>query len=124
MEKAPFADNISEVIDVSRKYIDAHIDLIKLTLLEKISKVVSLIISSTLILLVASICLLFVSLSAAIFIGHRLNCLEAGFMIIAGFYFVLIIVFWQLRDKLVINPVVRRLKDILFPDNETEEDEA
>jgi len=121
MENSHIADNVSEVIDSARKYIDANIDLLKLTLLERLSKVVSLIISTTLVLLVASLFVLFFSFAAAIFFGHLLHSLESGFLIVSGIYLLLILLFWRLRKKLVINPVIRSLNEILFPENESDE---
>ena len=123
MEKTRIADNVSEVIDSAMKYIYANIDLLKLTLLERLSKVVSLIISTTLVLLVASLFVLFFSLAAAIFIGHLLLSLELGFLIVSAVYLLLILIFWRLRRTLVINPVVRSLNEILFPENENEDEE-
>jgi len=121
MENSHIADNVSEVIDSARKYIDANIDLLKLTLLERLSKVVSLIISTTLVMLVASLFVLFFSIAASIFLGHLLHSLESGFLIVSGIYLLLIFLFWRLRKKLVINPVIRSLNEILFPENESDE---
>ena len=124
MEKSHIADNVSEVIDASRKYIDANIDLFKLTLLERLSKVVSLIISSILVLIGASLFVLFIFLAAAIFIGHLLHSLELGFLILSGLFLLLTAIFWKLRKRLFINSVVQSLNEILFPANEADDDEA
>jgi len=124
MEKTRIADNISEVVDASKTYIEANLKLFKLTLLERLSKVVSLIISSTLVMLVGSMFLLFLSLSAAMFIGSLLDSRTLGFLIMALFFLIIMLFLWFRRKTLVINPIIRTLNDIVFTDNENDEDEA
>jgi len=124
MEKTRIADNISEVVDASKTYIEANLKLFKLTLLERLSKVVSLIISSTLVMLVGSMFLLFLSLSAAMFIGSLLDSRTLGFLVMALFFLIIMLFLWFRRKTLVINPIIRTLNDIVFTDNENDEDEA
>jgi hypothetical protein len=124
MEKTRIADNISEVVDASKTYIEANLKLFKLTLLERLSKVVSLIISSTLVMLVGTMFLLFLSLSAAMFIGSLLDSRTLGFLIMALFFLIIMLFLWFRRKTLVINPIIRTLNDIVFTDNENDEDEA
>ena len=124
MEKTRIADNISEVIDASKTYIEANIKLFKLSLLERLSKVVSLIISTTLVMLVGMLFVLFLSLSAAMFLGSLLNNNSLGFLIMALFFLIIMLFFWFRRKSLVINPIIQTLNEIVFNDNENEEDEA
>jgi hypothetical protein len=124
MEKTRIADNISEVVDASKTYIEANLKLFKLTLLERLSKVVSLIISTTLVMLVGTMFLLFLSLSAAMFIGSMLDSRTLGFLIMALFFLIIMLFLWFRRKTLVINPIIRTLNDIVFTDNENDEDEA
>jgi len=122
MENTRIADNISEVIDASRKYIEANLKLIKLSLLERLSKVVSLIISSTLVMLAGALFVLFLSLSAAMFIGDLLQSQALGFLIMAFIFLLLVIFLWIKRKTLVINPVIRSLNNIIFTDDDPDEE--
>jgi len=122
MENTHIADNISEVIEASRKYLESHLTLFKLELLERLSKVVSLIISTMLVLMIASLFVLFLSLTAAIFLGHLLHNMELGFLILSAFFFILLVIFWKLRKNLIINQVIESLNSILFTDNERNDD--
>jgi hypothetical protein len=124
MEKTRIADNISEVVDASKTYIEANLKLFKLSLLERLSKVVSLIISTTLVMLVGMLFVLFLSLSAAMYIGGLLESRTLGFLIMALIFLVIVIFLWVKRKTLVINPIIRTLNNIVFDDNENEEDEA
>ncbi|MEI6749413.1 MAG: phage holin family protein [Bacteroidales bacterium] len=123
MEKTRIADNISEVVDASKTYIEANLKLFKLSLLERLSKVVSLIISTTLVMLVGMLFVLFLSLSAAIFIGSLLNNMALGFLIMGLFFLVIVLFLWAKRKTLVLNPIIRTLNDIVFEDTENNEDE-
>ena len=123
MEKTRIADNISEVVDASKTYIEANLKLFKLSLLERLSKVVSLIISTTLVMLVGMLFVLFLSLSAAIFIGSLLNDMALGFLIMGLFFLVIVLFLWAKRKTLVLNPIIRTLNDIVFEDTENNEDE-
>jgi len=122
MENTRIADNISEVIDASRKYLEANLKLFKLSLLERLSKVVSLIISTTLVMMVGILFVLFLSLSAAVFIGDLLHSRALGLLIMAMFFFLIVIFLWVKRKTLVINPVIQSLNDIVFTDDETDEE--
>lgn len=124
MEKTRIADNISEVADASKTYIEANFKLFKLSLLERLSKVVSLIISTTMVMLVGMLFVLFLSLSAAMFIGSFLESRTLGFLIMALFFLLIVLFLWFKRKTLVINPIIRTLNDIVFDDNENEENEA
>ena len=122
MEKTRITDNISELIDVSRKYIEANLKLYKLTLLERISKVVSLIISTTLVMLGGALFILFLSLLIAVYIGNLLESQALGYLVMAMIFLLLVIFLWIKRQTLVINRVIRNLNDIVFTDDEPDEE--
>ena len=122
MEKTRITDNISELIDVSRKYIEANLKLYKLSLLERISKVVSLIISTTLVMLGGALFILFLSLSIAVYIGNLLESQALGYLVMAMIFLLLVIFLWIKRQTLVINRVIRNLNDIVFTDDEPDEE--
>jgi ABC-type multidrug transport system permease subunit len=122
MENTRIADNISEVIDASRKYAEANLKLFKLTLLERLSKVVSLIISTTLVIMGGALVLLFLSLSAAVYIGGLLQSRALGFLILALIYLIPVIFLWINRKTLVINRVIQDMNDIVFAEDEPDEE--
>lgn len=122
MDNTRIADNISEVIDASRKYAKANLKLLKLTLLERLSKVVSLIISATLIMMGLAITLLFLCIAGALYIGGLFNSSALGFLVMGLIFLVPVIVLWINRKTLVINTVIRKLNDIVFTDDEPDEE--
>ncbi len=122
MENTRIADNVSEVIDSSRKYIRASLKLLKLSFLERLSQVVSLIISTTLVIMAGALCLLFLSLSAAKYVGEILQSQAMGYLIMALFFFFLAIILWIKRKTVVINRVIRNLHEIVFKDDDRDEE--
>lgn len=122
MENTRISDNISDVIDASRKYIETNLKLFKLSLLERLSKVVSLLISVTLVLLAGALFLIFLSLAAAVYIGDLLQSQALGYLIIAFIFLILVIFLWIKRKTLVIDHVIQNLNDIIFDDDRHEED--
>ncbi len=122
MDNTRIADNISEVIDASRKYAKANLKLFKLTLLERLSQVVSLIISATLIMLGLAIVLLFLCISGAIYIGDLLHSSALGFLVMGLIILVPVVILWINRKTLVINTVIRKMNDIVFTEDEPDEE--
>lgn len=122
MDNTRIADNISEVIDASRKYAKANLKLFKLTLLERLSKVVSLIISATLIMFGLAIVLLFLCIAGAMYIGGLLHSSALGFLVMGLMFLVPVIILWINRKTLVINTVIRKMNDIVFAEDEPDEE--
>ena len=122
MDNTRIADNISEVIDASRKYAKANLKLFKLTLLERLSKVVSLIISATLIMLGLAIVLFFLCIAGAMYIGGLLHSSALGFLVMGLMFLVPVIILWINRKTLVINTVIRKMNDIVFAEDEPDEE--
>ena len=122
MDNTRIADNISEVIDASRKYAKANLKLFKLTILEQLSKVVSLIIATTLIMFGLAIVLLFLCIAGAMYLGGLFQSSAMGFLVMGLIFLVPVIILWIKRKTLVINTVIRSLNDIVFTEDEPDEE--
>ena len=122
MDNTRIADNISEVIDASRKYAKANLKLFKLTILEQLSKVVSLIIATTLIMFGLAIVLLFLCIAGAMYLGGLFQSSAMGFLVMGLIFLVPVIILWINRKTLVINTVIRSLNDIVFTEDEPDEE--
>ncbi len=118
MAKQPFSKNVAEIITIARSYVNARIELWKLTLLEKVSLAGAFFISSVIIVLIIAFCLLFISLAFAIWYGQRTGDFFTGFLILAGFYLILGLVFIISRKQVITGPVVKSLSNILYKDED------
>ncbi|MFO7923837.1 MAG: LPXTG cell wall anchor domain-containing protein [Bacteroidales bacterium] len=115
--------NFTEIISIARSYVNARIELWKLSLLEKTSLAGAFFLSSVIIVLIVAFCLLFISLAFSFWYGQKTGDITSGFLITAGFYVLLGIIFVVSRKYLLTGPVIRTLSSILFKDDLIEEQE-
>ncbi len=122
MANSSFTENANEIIKIARSYVITRIELWKLSLLEKTSLAGAFFLSSVIIVLIVAFCLLFISLSFAFWYGQRTGDLSIGFLILAGFYLILGLIFIISRKHLITGPVVKSLSDILYSDDDEPEE--
>lgn len=121
MANSSFSENLNEIIKIARSYVNTRIELWKLSLLEKTSLAGAFFLSSVIIVLIVAFCLLFISLAFAFWYGQRTGDLSTGFLILAGFYLIIGLIFIVSRKILVTGPVVKSLSNILYEDDKPEE---
>ena len=114
MEENPNKGNIAEIISIARSWVNARIELWKLSLLEKASLAGAHFLSSVIIVLIVAFCLLFISLAFAFWYGQKTGDMVTGFLITAGFYLVVGLLFLISRNYTVTGPVIRKLSRILY----------
>lgn len=103
-----------------KEYVTIKMDSIKLDIAEKLSLLLSNLISKIVFLLVLSFFLLFLNLAIAYALGEWLGATSIGFLIVAGFYLFVGLVIWGLREKLIRNPVMNSIISQLFKDEKKE----
>lgn len=121
MADKTFHGNVTEIISVARSYVNAKIELWKLSLLEKASLAGAFFLGSVIFVLIIAFCLLFVSLAFAIWYGQKTGDFALGFLITAGFYVVVGIIFLLAKNFLITGPVIKGLSSIIYKDDEPEE---
>lgn len=94
-------------------YVNTEIELAKLTVAEKLSKAFSNLIAVLFVGVIFLLFILFASLALAYLIGECLNTVWAGFLIVALLYFLVGIIAWYAREKLlripIMNAIIRQL---------------
>lgn len=121
METQRISENFSELADNVKKYVRLKIDLLKLNILEKFSKLVSFLIITLVFFLLFLFFILFISLGFIYWFRDQLGPEWLGALIVAGVYIVIGFLVYLLRFKLFINPVVTQISKILFEEDEEEE---
>ncbi len=101
--------------DDVQDYLNARLDLLRLNMAENFSKVLSGFIIKSVILFVLFFALLFVSLAVANWLNATYDYQGIGFIFVAGFYLLFIIVFWMLRRVLIEKPIIQSMIEIFFP---------
>lgn len=102
----------------AKEYADLQLQLLKLNLVEKSSQILSLlvvIIAGAILLMAAFI---FFSLVFVLWMRNITGSMMTGFIILGAFFILLFILFFALRKKLMINPLIKKLSAILFKDSE------
>jgi len=99
-----------------KAYAEARFRLIKFIVVDKIAEGVSGIFYSLLILMVVLFFLVFSGVAAGIYIGDLVHSRALGFLIVAGFFLVLVSLIVLLKKSMIRSPLENRMiKEILDP---------
>ncbi len=107
-----------EVFDVKKEiesYVQNRIDLTKLHITEDLSKFTSTVAVRLILFYIGFFVLLFLSIAGAYAIGRYINSDELGFIIIAGFYFLVGLIFLLFRGILIHKPIIKSFIHLFFP---------
>lgn len=121
MEPQTISENFSELSENVKDYIKLRLDLLKLTVTEKMASIGSFFLVSVIFFILFLFILMFFSLAFIFWFRDHIGAASTGALIIAGVYIIIGIVIFLLRNKLFINPLVERLSKILM--EETSEHE-
>jgi hypothetical protein len=108
--------------DRIQDYIQDRIALAKLQVLEKVSRLLSALISGLLILVLGFFILLFFGLTGGYFFAQITGSLFLGFAIMFGIFVLLFILLLVYRKKIIYTRVTNFVIDIFFDKNEIEDD--
>jgi hypothetical protein len=118
MEKNPIFDNISELKENLRLYLETKVSYYGITAFEKAVKILTIITGNGFILMVMWIALIFFSGAVALYIGSLLQSLELGLLIVGGSYFLLGMIFILFRNQIFSPIIIKILVNILFKDDD------
>ena len=102
-----------------KEYANLQIQLFKLNTVEKLSQILSLlvvIIAGAILLMAAFV---FFSMVFVLWMKGLTGSMMTGFLILGAFFVLLFIIFFLLRKKLMINPLIKKLSSVLFKDSES-----
>lgn len=92
-----------------QSYVSTKIEIIQLSVIKSITKVTSRIIRMILLTLVFLFFMVIASIAGAIYLGNYLHDLALGFLIVAGFYFLLFIVILLLGRHIFRGAILRNV---------------
>lgn len=124
MEKKSFFENISEIKDNIKIYLDAKVSLLIITAFEKAVRAFTSIISSVTILLFIVISFLFFSLAGALYIGKIAGSTELGLLVVGGIYLFLGFVFFLFRRQIFSRIIISYLTEVFFKDHDDENEKS
>jgi len=108
-------ENIENIRREIQEYVEVKFDLIRLHTAENLSRILTsmttVVIGGYLLFLI----LMFLSFAAGFFFGSLLGSNEAGFLCVAGFYCILLVIFLAFRKKIVERPIIKAVVRLFFP---------
>lgn len=117
--KSNLSDNFHELNQSVQDYLKVRLDLVKLTLLEKMTKISVFLISTVVFILLGMIFFLFATTAFVVWYGNQFQDYLTGLFIVTGVVVLIGLLFLLLRKSLITTTIIQRLSSILF-----EEDEA
>lgn len=114
-KKDGITEEFSSIKKEIESYIQNRIDLTKLHLAEDLSRFVSGFIVKTILFYIVFFVLLFISIAGAFAIGTYTNSNEIGFIVIAGIYLFIAIIFYLLKGRLIQTPIIKSFIHLFFP---------
>ncbi len=109
-------DNLDQIQKESKSYIESNVAYYKLWGFKVMMKLSMMILKFFMILLFASLFIVFLSIGGAILIGNALGNSAYGFLIIAGVYLLLTLLIVLLKPKFVTKLLLKRFSEIFFND--------
>ncbi len=106
-----------------KEYADNRIHAVKLSVAEKVSKIIANIIARAITLFIIFLFVVFASIALAIVIGEWTGELYWGFLIIAALYLFAGIILWLAKERILRLPIMNSLLKQFFSDSENEADD-
>lgn len=114
-------DDINDLRKDILEYIEVKLDLVRLHTAENLSRIFSNVATIAVISYLLFFIIFFISFAAGFYIGSLLDSNELGFVCVAGFYTLLLILFLAFRKQIVERPVIKAMVRLLFPKFEEDE---
>lgn len=108
--------NLGELNGSVKNYVQAKIDLAKLSLLEKATRFTSYLFNLLAVVLFSLLIIGFAATALAVWYGQTYNNYVEGLLIAGGSLILIALIFYLLRKKIVENSVIRNFSEILFDD--------
>ena len=118
MEAGKISENVNLLTENVRDYINLRIDLFKLIITEKITRLASFFLLAVIYFILAMFLLLFLSMAFVFWFGKDIGPEWLGALIIAAVYVLGGVLIWYKRNEMFINPLVSQLTKILMEDKD------
>ncbi len=118
MDSQNLKDNVNEISENVKAYIRLKIDLVKLTLTEKVSLIISALLISVILFLVFLFISMFVSIAFIFWFRDNGGPLYVGALIVAGFYLLVGVIIFFARNRLFIDPLVKQIAKIILEEED------
>ena len=107
-------ESIGKLLLEFKKYLELQKEFVKLDATEKMTVILSAILIVTVLLLLGSIVLVFLTFALAYYLGDVLGSLSLGFGLISAFILLLTVIFYLNRNRMVIQPMARFMTKLIL----------
>jgi len=107
-------ENVEDLKGNVKGFIDSNIAYYKLWFFKVAMKSTTMLIKLLVIAFFATLVLVFLSVAAAIAIGYALDNFAYGFLIVGGFYIILSLIVYNIKDKIVEGPILEKFSEFFF----------
>jgi energy-coupling factor transporter transmembrane protein EcfT len=113
---------VEELAEHVKEYVNNRISSMKLSTAEKSSGLLANIIARVIVVLVFVFFVAFVSIALAFFLAKKTGELYWGFLMVAGFYLLLALLVWALKERILRMPIMNAMLEQFFKNEEDEKD--
>ena len=114
-------DKVEELAAHVKEYVNNRIAATKLSVAERTSKVAAKIIAVIIVALIFFLFLIFASTALAYSLSKLTGELYWGFLIVAGIYFLLVVLVWKTKDRFLRLPILNAILRQLFTEDDEED---
>lgn len=116
------SDNFSELSETTKKYIQARIELVKLSFLEKATHITAYLIDSLVLILLVVLIVLFALAAFVVWYGQTYHDYLTGLLLAIGMLVVLTVLFILFKKRIVTSAVLKGYSSILFDEEKKKEE--
>jgi len=115
--------NIEELLSDARSYLDARMEYVRLSLVEKVSRGVANVITSSVVVICFVLAFLFGTITLALFLSDVLGSFTKGFGCVSLIYLAIAIIVYLTKDKYIEKAIINRAIKTYFNKLADKEDE-
>ncbi len=112
--------NFAKLNDSAKDYLKTQVDLIKVSLLAKLTKLTAALINIWVIITFAILILIFAAAGFVVWYGQTYHNFSGGFLLAAGFILLIMLLFIIFRRSIITTPVLRHYSEIIFEDDDND----
>lgn len=106
-----FADHIKE-------YVNSRVAAVKLEAAERLSKILSDVIAIAVVAAIMLVFVIFLSMAAAYALSDWIGAAFSGFLIVGGTWFIVALIIWRNKEKMLRMPIMNKMLQQMFRDEE------
>jgi len=111
-----FKENLEDVQENAKAYIERSVAYYKLLGFKVAMKTTTLLVKFILIAFCLLLFILFGSVAGSLALGNYLGSYTQGFLCVAGFYLVLALLLYLFRNKIIDKPILEKFSELFFND--------